>query len=182
MNLTVATARTAHRRNRARRIALRRSLLDELHPRQSERLDGRQSATASDEQRARGSAGATPTSLLHPCKAAVTARLSPSMQPGDGPRPLPYSSNSAARRPSARVPTDCSIRREAAVSTCGPARRPNRAVSRSARSGRERRRAERPARGCAGVVLVRARFPSRAARHADVSSTSACSVRSVAGP
>jgi hypothetical protein len=60
MNLTVATARTSHRRSRARRIALRRSLLDELHPRQSERLDGRQSATASDEQRARGGAGATP--------------------------------------------------------------------------------------------------------------------------
>jgi hypothetical protein len=44
MNLTVATARTSHRRSRARRIALRRSLLDELHPRQGERLDGRQSA------------------------------------------------------------------------------------------------------------------------------------------
>ena len=37
---------------------------------------------APDEQRARGGAGATPTSLLHPCKAAVTARLSPSMEAG----------------------------------------------------------------------------------------------------
>jgi hypothetical protein len=39
-------------------------------------------ALAGDEQRARGGAGATPTSLLHPCKAAVTARLSPSMLSG----------------------------------------------------------------------------------------------------
>jgi hypothetical protein len=57
MNLTVATARTSHRRNRARRIALRRSLLDELHPRQSERLDGRQSATASGRAASAGQRG-----------------------------------------------------------------------------------------------------------------------------
>ena len=37
-------------------------------------------AVEMDEQRARGGAGATPTSLLHPCRAAVTARLSPSME------------------------------------------------------------------------------------------------------
>jgi hypothetical protein len=55
-------------------------------------------------------------------------------------------------------------------------------VARSARSRRERHRADRPATGRAGGALLRARSPSWAVRHADVSSTSACSARSVAGP
>jgi Carboxylesterase family len=55
-------------------------------------------------------------------------------------------------------------------------------VSRSARSRRERERAERPSRGCVGGARRRGRFPSWAVHRADVSSTSACSARSVAVP
>jgi hypothetical protein len=76
------------------------------------------------------------------------------------------SSNPAARRPSARVRADCSIRREAAVSTCGPARRPNRACR--ARLGRvgsavelNSRRGDAQAVLCGGNALHRGQRVTR---------------------
>jgi hypothetical protein len=78
------------------------------------------------------------------------------------------SSNPAARRPSARVPADCSIRREAAVSTCGPARRSERASDGlNSRCSRQRGKEERAAgarddRRCSRTGEVRASFRSNA--------------------
>jgi hypothetical protein len=68
------------------------------------------------------------------------------------------SSNPAARRPSATVPADCSIRRGAEVSTCAPAPRPLRelGVCRRARLQRPRRQQ----RGtCGGMRRVGQRRP-----------------------
>ena len=93
-----------------------------------------------------------------------------------------YSSNPAARRPSARGARGLlhSSRSSGLDLRFRSSSEPG--VSRSARSRRERRRAERPARGRAGGALRRARSPSRAARRAGASSTSARSARSAASP
>jgi hypothetical protein len=53
------------------------------------------------------------------------AQLRNAIAPGPAPRLLVVV-QPGRRRPSARAPADCSIRREAAVSTCAPARRPQR--------------------------------------------------------
>jgi hypothetical protein len=98
----------------------------------------------------------------HPASASACPRefrscFDATARPGIPARPsrCRFSSDSAARRPSARARADCSIRREVAGSTCASARRPWQARAKGARDARSWPDSVRAAAAWPGPAFLR---------------------------